>query len=444
MLNKMKKNIKGSITQSGLPINLESLIHHRIIENDRVEFKSGWNEKIKESVIRSVCAFANDLLNNNGGYIILGIEEAANGSPVLPPAGLDELNIDRIQREIIGACKGNISPAYLPLIFLETFQEKLLMVIWCPAGENRPYESSIRKGDRKAYWVRAGSSSIEAVGDIRRQLLEQTAKIPFDDRRSLTGQLEDISPFLVKRFLTDIQSELAKMQLSAEDIFEKLHLLIRVNDFKIPRNVALMFFNDDPEHFFNSARIEVAIFPEDASGDLIEEKMFRGPFPGQIQSCLNYLQGQFSTIIRKNPDQAEAEHIVPYPFVAVKEALVNAIYHRSYDSQPEPVKVYLYPNRIEIINYPGPVQGIRKEHFQLESLPPVPARNRRIGDFLKDLRLAEARGTGIPKIQYNMNLIGSPQASFDFDDERTYFRVILPVNPRFMEIKKNPQFDIYK
>lgn len=274
--------------------------------------------------------------------------------------------------------------------------------------------------------------------------ITQSGLLPFDDRRNLTGQLEDISPSLVKRFLREIDSELAKMQLSAEDIFEKLHLLIRVNGFKIPRNVALMFFNDDPEHFFNSARIEVAIFPEDASGDLIEEKMFRGPFPGQIQSCLNYLQGQFSTIIRKKPDQAEAEHIVPYPFVAVKEALVNAIYHRSYDSQPEPVKVYLYPNRIEIINYPGPVQGIRKEHFLLESLPPVPARNRRIGDFLKDLRLAEARGTGIPKIQYNMNLIGSPPASFDFDDERTYFRVILPVNPRFMEIKKNPQFDIYK
>jgi ATP-dependent DNA helicase RecG len=444
VLDKMKKKTGGLITPSGLPINLENLIHHRIIENDRLEFKSGWNEKIKESVIRSICAFANDLLNNNGGYIILGIEESKNGAPILPPLGLDELNIDKIQREIIGACKGNISPAYLPLIFVEIFQEKTILVIWCPAGENRPYESSTRKGERKAYWVRASSTSIEALDDIRRQLLEQTAKVPFDDRRSLTGQFEDISLSLVKRFLIDIQSELAHMMLSAEEIFEKMHILIRLNGFKVPRNVALMFFNDDPERFFNSARIEVAKFPENEAGDLIEEKIFRGPFVEQINSCLIYLQGQFSTIIRKIPDQTEAEHIVPYPYLAVKEALVNAIYHRGYDSQPEPIKVYLYPNRIEIINYPGPVQGIKKEHFQLQSLPPVPARNRRIGEFLKDIRLAEGRGTGIPKIQYNMKVIGSPPAIFDFDDGRTYFRVILPINPRFAEIKKNPQFDIYK
>lgn len=53
----MKKKTGGSNTPGGLPINLENLIHHRIIENDRLVFKSGWNEKIKESVIRSICAF---------------------------------------------------------------------------------------------------------------------------------------------------------------------------------------------------------------------------------------------------------------------------------------------------------------------------------------------------------------------------------------------------
>ena len=31
--------------------------------------------------------------------------------------------------------------------------------------------------------------------------IEQTARIPFDDRRSLVAKVEDISPMLVRRFL---------------------------------------------------------------------------------------------------------------------------------------------------------------------------------------------------------------------------------------------------
>ena len=65
-----------------LPINLEDLIHARSVESVRCEFKKTWSEHIRESVIHSICAFANDFYNLNGGYIILGIEDRwATGSP---------------------------------------------------------------------------------------------------------------------------------------------------------------------------------------------------------------------------------------------------------------------------------------------------------------------------------------------------------------------------
>jgi ATP-dependent DNA helicase RecG len=415
---------------SGIPINLDNLINRRIIENDRVEFKATWNETIKHSVIRSVCAFANDLLNNNGGYIILGIEEH-EGKPALPPRGLDELNIDKIQREVIGNCKGNISPEYLPHVFVEQYQGKTILVIWASAGENRPYEAPMRTGKGKTYWVRSGAATVEATGDIRRQLMELAAKIPFDDRRSLTGKIDDISPILVNRFLGDIRSQLAAMEFSPEEIYEKMKIVVPVNEHKIPRNVALLFFSDDPEQFFRGARIEVVQFFDDQGGDLMNETIFQGPLPVQIRSCLTYLEGIGGKLIRKIPGQAEAEHTVPYPYEAMEEIIVNAVYHKSYQYPPEPIKVYIYPDRMEITSYPGPVPGIRQEHFQSGRMPAVPARNSRIGEFLKDLRLAEGRGTGIPKIQRKMKENGSSEAIFDFDEDRTYFRVILPVHPGY-------------
>ena len=80
-----------------LPINIKDLVHGRTVEWERLEFKQGWNPEV---VIRSMCAFANDINNWGGGYIIIGIAEN-EGQPVLPPVGLQQNQIDSIQKEII-------------------------------------------------------------------------------------------------------------------------------------------------------------------------------------------------------------------------------------------------------------------------------------------------------------------------------------------------------
>lgn len=210
-----------------------------------------------------------------------------------------------------------------------------------------------------------------------------------------------------------------------------MKIVVPVNSHEVPKNIALLFFSEDPEEFFNGAHIEVVQFGDDA-GDLIEEKEFHGPLNQQIKSCLNYLNSLGGSLLQKVPGQAEVEKTVPYPYEAMEEALVNAVYHRSYESTPEPVKVYLYPDRMEIISYPGPVAGIQLNNFEPgQSVPQVPARNRRIGELLKELRLAEGRGTGVPKIRRRMQENGSPAAKFDFDETRTYFRVTLPVHPKY-------------
>ena len=54
-----------------LPINIKDLVHGHSVEWERLEFKRGWNP---EEVIHTMCAFANDLHNWGGGYIVIGIE----------------------------------------------------------------------------------------------------------------------------------------------------------------------------------------------------------------------------------------------------------------------------------------------------------------------------------------------------------------------------------
>ena len=73
------------------------MLEGNIVEWERLDFKEGWNP---EDVMHSMRAFANDIHNWCGGYIIVGVKED-NGVPVLPPVGVDLHKLDDIQKELV-------------------------------------------------------------------------------------------------------------------------------------------------------------------------------------------------------------------------------------------------------------------------------------------------------------------------------------------------------
>lgn len=92
-----------------LPVNIEDLLQGQVVEWERLEFKRGWNP---EEVIHTMCAFANDLHNWGGGYIVIGVAEEA-GQAVFPPTGIDPKQMDTIQGEVISLAN-QLQPNYFP------------------------------------------------------------------------------------------------------------------------------------------------------------------------------------------------------------------------------------------------------------------------------------------------------------------------------------------
>jgi ATP-dependent DNA helicase RecG len=196
-----------------------------------------------------------------------------------------------------------------------------------------------------------------------------------------------------------------------------------------PRNVGLLFFNDAPEHFFPQVQIDVVELPEGAGGDRIIERTFTGPLGWQLRNALAYLRDSIIfEEVRKRPDRAEADRFFNYPYAALEESLVNAVYHRSYEVR-EPIEVRVLPDHITITSFPGPDRSISIAELEAGSFVARRYRNRRIGEFLKELKLTEGRGTGVPKIIRAMRANGSPPPRFQTDEDRTYFATILPVHP---------------
>ena len=418
---------------SKLPLNLDDLLRQRTVEGDRIEYKSGWNP---DAVVRTLCAFANDFENLGGGYIVIGQDCDEQGQPKFPPIGLNANQLDPIQRELLGYCN-LIQPSYFPILSLEMYEGKNLIVLWSPGGLNRPYKAPravTAKTKEYHYFIRRYSSTVEVKSnsDDEQELLRLTATVPFDDRQCRQADVDDLRPGLLQSYLKEVGSDLhrdaSKMPLVG--LGRLMNIVDGAEEFVKPRNVGVLFFHDEPRKFIPGSQIDVVIFPKGPGGDELIEKEFHGPLHEQVRDALRYIE---SNVIRekviKHQDRAEATRLFNYPFPAIEEAVVNAVYHRSYE-QREPVEVRVNPDGIEIVSYPGPDASIRLEALNGDKIVARRYRNRRIGEFLKELELTEGRCTGIPKIRGAMETNGSPPPRFSTDEGRTYFLVELPVHPQ--------------
>lgn len=134
-------------------------------------------------------------------------------------------------------------------------------------------------------------------------------------------------------------------------------------------------------------------------------------------------------MVSKQEGEAKALRTFNYPFEALEEALANTVYHRSYQDD-SPIEIRVFPTYIEMVSYPGPLPPLTREKLLSgENIVARKYRNRRIGDFLKELRLTEGRGTGIPKIRASMERNGSPEPIFDTDEDLRYFSVRMDIHP---------------
>lgn len=152
-----------------------------------------------------------------------------------------------------------------------------------------------------------------------------------------------------------------------------------------------------------------------------------------IEKSLSYLRTNvIKKQILKPKDDEHSDKFVNYPLQALEEAVVNSLYHRDWTIR-EPVEITIEPDRISILSFSGPDHTIPMEAVRKgKSLRSRRYRNRRLGEFLKELDLTEGRATGIPTIQDELQWNGSPQATIETDEERTYFLIDIPCHPKFV------------
>ena len=395
-----------------ISLKIETLLEGKVVEKNRVEYKEGWNPS---GITHSICAFANDYANVNGGYIVIGVKED-NGVPILPPKGILKEQLDGIQKEIFQYCN-LIEPRYIPQIEVVNYPDKdtHLLYLKCSAGDAGPYRApkdvySKKTGEKPdktmCYWIRPTSlTTIAKQGEIG-ELFEKFNAIPFDDRVNRRANIDIIRRGYLEDFLRDSNSSLSTEinNRNMDDLLLALEVANETDTNLELRNIAILMFAERPDKL--------------------------------ISDVLDYIKT--NVIIEKTvkiENQEKSVKCVNYPYNALEEAIVNAVFHKSY-REDVPVEVRVYIDRIMIINFPGPDGYMDMEKFAAGKVRARKYRNRRIGEFFKEIDLSEKQGTGIPKILNALSKNGSPKPLFETDERRTYLETTIFIREGFDEGRK--------
>jgi predicted HTH transcriptional regulator len=403
-------------------------------ESEQIE----WKENVADvnDVVETLCAFANDLANLGGGYVVCGAQEDKDqhGFPRFVKTGLTAAQLKEVEGRTLSLCRDRVSPPITPRVeelASDSESRRVLVFIQPATGQAHTF----RRGDHGArHFVRVSRSTIEARNGILRDLLVRKGALEPWDRRVCTGATIDDLDLLALRdtlqrvgvFSPDrgIEPYLSPDTpitpfVPALCVREPLTGLLR------PRNFAMLLFGRDVQRFIPGAFSLFSIYEGTDRSDIHAERHeISGNLIEQARRLTQLLDVQSYAVFDKT--DPKLPNAVKYPRRALYEALGNALAHRDYELL-DPVRITVFSDRIEVLS-PGSLPlGVDPNLFRFGQAEPR-WRNQALAWFFSRLQFAQAEGQGIPTIIRVMREEGSPDPILEPSETRVL--CVLPAHPR--------------
>ena len=403
-----------------------------------------WKENVAnvDDVIETLAAFANDLQNMGGGYVVCGARETkdSNGFPVLVRVGLTAARFKEIENRVLARCRDRVSPSITPRVeesTADTDDRRVLVFIQPATGQAHTFR---RQNNGAKHYVRVSRSTIEARNGVLRDLLVRKGALePWDRRPCNAATMNDLD-------VLSLREALQRMRVFSPDrgvepyLSEDVQISPFVPSLCIrepltgslrPRNFAVLLFGRETQRFVPGAFSLFSVYPgRDRSDPHAERHELAGNLLEQARRLTELLNAEAVTLFDKtNLKTPNAER---YPRRALQEAMVNALAHRDY-SMPDPTRLTSFADRIEIVS-PGSLPfGVALDDLRKGAVTPR-WRNQSLAWFLNRLQLAQAEGQGILTIRSTMKAAGCPPPRFDASEVSV--SCTLRAHPRFRIVKK--------
>ncbi|MCI0470979.1 MAG: putative DNA binding domain-containing protein [Candidatus Aminicenantes bacterium] len=368
------------------------------LESDNIERTVATKDTDKFG--EAICAFANDFPGScKPGYLVVGVKD--NGE-------LSGLTVtDELLRNLGGIrSDGNIQP--LPALIVKKFS--------LPGGDVAVVEvlpSDLPPARYKGrVWIRVGPRRAIASESEERVLSERrTSLIKTFDVKPCTGcSLDDLA---IDCFSLTYRSNAVDEVIIKENNRDIRHQLASLRFFDLNKNCAtfagVLLFGKDPLYWLPGAYIQFVRFAgEKITDEPIQELMFSGDLLSVLRELDSFLSLQIKSRPVKTSVLREKEK-ADYPLIALREFLMNAVMHRTYESNT-PIRFYWFDNRVEIQS-PGGLYGEAKpENFPMQNS----YRNPVVAEAMKVLGYVNKFGRGVLRAQEALFQNGNPLPEYNF------------------------------
>ena len=356
-----------------------------ILEGKTTEFKREYTDDLKYAVL----AFA----NTDGGKIYIGINDDGSVRGV-QDADDTMLRITNMIRDVV---KPDVT--MFTECAVEQMAEQSVIVLTVQRGTARPYYLAGKGVRPEGVYIRQGASSVPASETAILNMIKETSGDCYEDARSLNQQLTfDAAEahFQVRQLPFGEQQKRTLNIIGADGTYTNPGMLL----------------SDQCVH-----TIKMAVFDGSKKSVFRDRKELTGSLLEQIEDAYSYID-QF------NHTRAEFEGLRridkrDYPAEALREALLNAVTHRDYSFSGSTL-ISIFDDRIEFVTIGGLVRGLSFDDILLGVSV---LRNQKLANVFYRLKLIEAYGTGILKINESYADY-DVQPQFEITDNA--FKITLP------------------
>ena len=345
------------------------------------------------------------LANAQGGFVIIGIEDSA-----LKIVGVPKSRMAMTKDVVLRAARQIEPPLLLdppePDVYI--LDGKQVVVATVPPNRGALYQAS------GVFWIHKGTYTIPLSAVEIMEVAHDRGLISWETLPTYRATMNDINVAKLEALLKQRSSQ--GLQDGRFEDVEKVLLGMQCATTKsngeiVPTNAGILFLGHEPQQFFIQSEVVCILFSNELGvGGYIDRKIIKGTIQELVDGAEEFLN-KYVAVGAKIVGWKRID-IPEYPIEALREAVVNAVIHRDYSKEGESIRIFYYPDRIEIhspgLLLPGITIG-QMERGEVRSklrnpvlaglLRDIPGYMERIGSGIR-LMLSETKRMGLPNPQF--------------------------------------------
>lgn len=348
-------------------------------ESQSVEYKQNW----RDDCLKVISAFA----NSGGGVLIIGLDDQGK------PSGLK--NVKKLLEDIPNIIRDKLG--IIPSVKLgKKNKQDIIKIIVTTHSVSISYHGK--------FYIRSGSTVQELQGKALTDFLMKKSGSTWDDvveKRADFEKIDNDSIEKFKKYAVDRIPSIIK-ETDNTTLFQKLNL-IDGGDLK---RASVLLFGIDPQKIYQQSVVRIGKFLSDTeiqTTDIVKGNLF-----SQLESAMEILRTKY-LVSNIKYEGIHRRDILEYPYEALREAIINAMIHRDYQSFSQ-IQIRVYPDKLIIMNAGSlppevPVESLKTNHL---SRP----RNKLLAETFYYAGFIEAWGRGTLKIVEKCVKQGLPEPDF--------------------------------